>query len=452
MLLVLCATAFLGILNSIAIGPFLPSLAAEFGVSVSLLGQIPALTMLGGAFLGLVVGPLADHYGYRRALTLGVFAAIASALAIAGAAAPAFLLLAALFGAASRAAVIPVTLAIASARFGGDAQRRAISFINSSVSVSAIAGIPVLTAVAALHGWRASFVALAIAGAATFVAIRLVLPVNAGEHRSPTQSQEPLTLARIASSYLPLFRSPTARSAQGIFLASLLRNVTAWGFLTYLGAFLVDRHAFTAQQVGWAFMASGLGHFSGSLLIGGRIGAGGGAPLRAAFALLHVLSGVLFAAAYLLPLAPLAAVLFFAVAALVTGGADVTGVRLLVAESPAGRATTLTLNGSGMSVGSAIGSSLGGLLLAFGGFPAIAAMVLVAGLAAAAAVAWLSRARPSAYTPAIDALIREIDSLGAHQKLWRYLYRSRRATPLDTIERDLTTLRDRLTTEVPPTT
>ena len=52
--------------------------------------------------------------------------------------------------------------------------------------------------------------------------------------------------------------------------------------------------------------------------------------------------------------------------------------------------------------------------------------------------------RRPAFTPTIDALIREIDSLGAHQQLWRYLYRNRRDTPHDKIESDLTALRDQL--------
>jgi len=30
-----------------------------------MLGQIPALMLLLSAFLGLVIGPLADRYGYR---------------------------------------------------------------------------------------------------------------------------------------------------------------------------------------------------------------------------------------------------------------------------------------------------------------------------------------------------------------------------------------------------
>ena len=57
--------------------------------------------------------------------------------------------------------------------------------------------------------------------------------------------------------------------------------------------------------------------------------------------------------------------------------------------------------------------------------------------------------RRPAFTPAIDALVREIDSLGAHQQLWRYLYRNRRDTPLDKIESDLTAMRDQLRATAP---
>jgi hypothetical protein len=48
------------------------------------------------------------------------------------------------------------------------------------------------------------------------------------------------------------------------------------------------------------------------------------------------------------------------------------------------------------------------------------------------------------FSPEIDALIEEIDALGATQRLWRYLYRNRRGTPLEVIERDLRAMRDEL--------
>jgi predicted MFS family arabinose efflux permease len=59
---------------------------------------------------------------------------------------------------------------------------------------------------------------------------------------------------------------------------------------------------------------------------------------------------------------------------------------LLVGGSPAGRATTTSLNQTCMSLGGAVGGSVGGLLLAMGGFAALGALTLVCNLAAAACV------------------------------------------------------------------
>ena len=57
----LTLATFVNHLNVIAWNPFLPFMAAEFGVTVALLGQVPALMMLLATSLGLVIGPLADH-------------------------------------------------------------------------------------------------------------------------------------------------------------------------------------------------------------------------------------------------------------------------------------------------------------------------------------------------------------------------------------------------------
>ena len=52
---------FVNHLNVIAWNPFLPFMATELGVTVALLGQVPAFMMLFATSLGLVIGPLADH-------------------------------------------------------------------------------------------------------------------------------------------------------------------------------------------------------------------------------------------------------------------------------------------------------------------------------------------------------------------------------------------------------
>ena len=68
---ILTLATFTNHLNVVAWrNPFLPFIALTHGIGIGLLGQVPALMLLLSALLGLVIGPLADRYGYR--LTLSV--------------------------------------------------------------------------------------------------------------------------------------------------------------------------------------------------------------------------------------------------------------------------------------------------------------------------------------------------------------------------------------------
>ena len=76
-----------------------------------------------------------------------------------------------------------------------------------------------------------------------------------------------------------------------------------------------------------------------------------------------------------------------------TGALSTIATTLVLAnESPAGRATTMTLNGSAWSVGIALGESLGGVVLALRGWVALGALGLAFFLAGAF-LGWLSEAQ-----------------------------------------------------------
>src|SRR5829696_2462596 len=77
----LTLATFVTMTSAFGLGPFLPVIAREFGLPVALLGQVPAGMLLLAAVLGLVIGPLADHFGYRRVLVTGLLTIVASALA-----------------------------------------------------------------------------------------------------------------------------------------------------------------------------------------------------------------------------------------------------------------------------------------------------------------------------------------------------------------------------------
>jgi predicted MFS family arabinose efflux permease len=82
--------------------------------------------------------------------------------------------------------------------------------------------------------------------------------------------------------------------------------------------------------------------------------------------------------------APLALVIVLLVVGFVGNGVGIVSQNTLLMDlSPAGRATTASLNQTCMSLGGAIGSSVGGLLLATGGFPALGTLTLVCNVVAA---------------------------------------------------------------------
>src|SRR5215204_1970787 len=113
----LVVATFVNFLGSLALGPFLPEVARDLGTTVALVGQVPALVTMLAALLGLVVGPLADHYGSGRSLMVGVLAATVSSLAIGLAPTYALLLLVTIIGALGRATVQPTAQASVAQHF-----------------------------------------------------------------------------------------------------------------------------------------------------------------------------------------------------------------------------------------------------------------------------------------------------------------------------------------------
>jgi predicted MFS family arabinose efflux permease len=372
----LTLATFVNHLNVIAWNPFLPSIAAELGVGVALLGQVPALMMLLATSLGLVIGPLADSYGYRRTLCMCLLAVVTSSLATGLAATLPLLVLAALVGAVGRAAIMPVAQAVVASTFSDEAvRRRAVSRTQSGGPLAATVGIPVLTASAAVLQWRGAFVVLS--GLALVTALLLWRMLSRGEATGRGQ----VRLTSILAAYRPLLRQ---RASLTMIVAACLEHAGVWAMWTYYGAFYVQQHAFTTQQVGGVSLAAGLGVLLGQTAAGGRLGSHPGAL----FLMGCVGSGPLIGLSLMLPLPALAAVVCMAAGWLMHGVVMVSTVVLLVGQSPAGRATTLTLYGAGMNLGVALGAALGGLALAWAGYVALGLCTLALPLAAAGLVWW----------------------------------------------------------------
>ena len=373
-LFVLCVASFLSALNFFATSPFYPEMAGDLGTTIPLLGQAITMMLIISAVLGLIVGPLADSFGYRRLLTLGVVAI--SANLIGTAITPGYppLLGLSLVGALGDALVFGLTIALASTLFTGSERRRAISWTIAALSVGAIAGVPVLTTIGDAAGWRVAIGAAGIASIAVAWMVHVALPADQVHPGTRFRTQD------ILAAYAPLLgHAPTLR----LLAVTILRALWFLGLVTYLGAYLGDELGLTTRQVGLAYMLGGTGSTIGSFIAGTQLVE---RQARGIVALANVGGGLLLG----IILSGSSTVVALTLLPLSTAMASIGGVgvaTLLAVESPAKAGTTMALNASLLNAGAAAGAAIGGALIAVGGYGSMG-IGLPAFAFAAAIVAW----------------------------------------------------------------
>jgi MFS transporter, DHA1 family, inner membrane transport protein len=376
------------ILSARALPVFLPLVAADLGTSVAVLGQVPASMLLLAGVLALIAGPLADQYGYRPMLVVGLLTIVVSTVATGLAPTFPILLVVTLVGAVARAAVMPTAQAVVVTRISDEgARRRAISWVTAGMSAAAIIGIPFLTTIAGMSSWRMSFFVL---GALAFVSALLLWPVlGRSEHRMPT----PFRVAGLLAAYGPIRRHAPTRI---LTVSTLVANVGLWATFTYQTAFVIERYAWDIQAAGWGWLVQGFLVLFGILLMGGRLGVHAQPLLLGA----RVATALTLGAALVLPLPDATSLALLGLAAFLAGAGDVATTLVLTVLSPAGRATTLTLNSAAVCIGTALGSALGGLALALGSYEAVGLCSLTTLVAAGGLVWWSTyesqRPRPHA--------------------------------------------------------
>jgi DHA1 family inner membrane transport protein len=274
-------------------------------------------------------------------------------------------------------------MALAGAQLSPESARHAVGWIQVSASCSAILGIPMLAILSANAGWRAGFLALgALAVLALVVSSRLpAAPPSAAGKRG---------LASMLTPYRPLLRH---RPTVGVIGATLLSSAGFTAIFTYVAAFFRHRHDLSTEQIGISYAISGLGLIAGNLLAARRLS---GVPLRPLLAVTLLARGLLFAAVVLAPVGPIATVALFTAVGFADGFTFVVAPTLLSRESPTGRGTTMALNGTAHSFGTALGGALGGLGLALGGYAYLGFLSITFGTAAALLTSWSGRSSPPA--------------------------------------------------------
>ncbi|WP_448319938.1 MFS transporter [Streptomyces sp. CO7] len=340
--------------------------AADGGVAA--LGQLRGLGGLAALAVGTALAPLIDRVRKEWAAAGGL--ALLAASAALGASGD-FLLLAAfcLLVGAGTAVLNPALTAAAADRFDNEAAAgRAATLITATQSLTALLAAPLVALPALVWGWQGDL--WAIAAVSSVLALYFLL--RGRRHHDVGGAAEKVGKPGYLKSFRLLAKLP---GVVPLLLIAMLRTAAFMGYLAYLAAFYDERFGLGPETFALVWTLSGASFFLGNLCTGRLLSTGKPRILSehlmvlALLVALFALAGVFFTEHLFLALAltALVGVGHATVAACVT--------TLLVRRCGSLRGTALSINAAGMSFGVFLGTGLGGVGLALGGYPGTAAVL-----------------------------------------------------------------------------
>jgi predicted MFS family arabinose efflux permease len=373
------ATFSMGIDGYVLTG-LLPSIAADLHVSVAAAGQLMSAFALTAAFAGPLLGTVTSRWERRTTilLSLGVFVLgnLVVGLATTYPIAFAGRVLAALGACLLNAAVSGYVIAVTPVRHRG----KALSFVLGGLLTATALGVP-LGLLIGQSSWRYPMILVAAMGTVALAGIWRGLP------------RRQLPAGRLTDQLRPLGRPR--------LLGALLvtTGILAGSFTCFTYAVLILGPSFPA---GWMIVVIMFGYGVASALgnaVTGRLADRFPAPRVLTVVLIFLLlNSILGMAGLMLTSAAVLAVTWFFAQGVGNGGAAVPQQVRLAGLAPESPAIVMALNGSAISLGSALGSALGGLALTAGTTPpgllGIAGAILAATLVLHLIVSSVPRIRP----------------------------------------------------------
>ena len=361
---------------ALMLGPLLVALAAAFHTSVPVMGQLAAAINLSWGVTAPLVGPISDTYGRRvvglSGLLLMALGMLGSILAWSYGA----LLACRLLTGVGAAMIPPNSMALIADHFPPDRRGTPISIVLCASFFGMVLVVPLIALLADLGGWRVPFAVMGLMIAVVWGLQWLGLP------RRPREAVPALT-------FLARFRAVgQSRGIWYVWGANACYQMAAFGLFTYLAAFLIQTHGLTAGGTAMPLAVVGTGAMLGSLL-GGRIASHAQRLALAATTL--VAGGLLGGLAFAMPLPPWMTMLVGGASALLLTSFEAIPWALTAELAGDSRATANGLLASSNQLGAAAGASMGGVVLALGGFPSVGLFCLGAATAAAVVIGLLVR-------------------------------------------------------------
>jgi predicted MFS family arabinose efflux permease len=257
MLVTLAFAAFLVSLSGGSMAPFLTTMSREFGVSFGAVTHLFSFQAIAWGVSAPLAGRFSDRVGRRPVLLAATAALAISRFGLAWtdgyAGAIGWQVLSGLCGGAfTTTALAAVSDQVAEARRG-----RALGWIVTGQSMSLLVGVPLLTLIADVHGWRGAVTAHGLAALPLLLALVVTLRRRAG-HEAPTSGATPRLRGSLDA---PLVR---------LLAAGLLERITFASIAIYLASFLATTYQLRYAELSVGLAGVAVGNFLGNAL-GGRV-------------------------------------------------------------------------------------------------------------------------------------------------------------------------------------
>ena len=245
--------------------PFAPEIGRGLGVPITHVSAMLAVNQFSGV-LGLLVGPLADRYGFRVTMLSGMLLLTAGMLAAAVNTTYLTVLGALFLAGLAKNVFDPAIQAYVGEHVPYRRRGLVVGLIETSWAGSTLVGVPLVGILIANYGWQQPFLALGLLGLLGIAAIRWGLPADR------RHGGKAMTAVDLITAWGQLAQSRAARAVLALgFLVSMANDA----LFVIIGAWLEVRFNLSVAAIGFGTIVIGLSELCGEFLtvaVADRIG------------------------------------------------------------------------------------------------------------------------------------------------------------------------------------
>jgi len=355
--------------------PFAPAFSRALGVPLTAITSMIAINWA-TALLGVISGPLADRWGYRRMMMAGLLLLVIGSLSGGSVGAYLAVLIGLALAGIGKSIFDPAVQAYVSEQVPFRRRGLAIGLLEVAWAASALIGIPLLGILIDSHSWRAPFFVLSAGGALGFLALAIWIKPD-GRIRESSAAGRP---------WLPAWKKILAnRTAMGACGFSFFVQMANDNLFVVYGAWLEQTFQLSIVGIGLGTSVIGFAELAGEFATAGlsdRVGLKrslvvGLIGCTLAYSVMPLLDASL----------PMALTgLFFLF--FVFEFSVVTGLSLATELSPDSRATMMSGYFAAAGAGRVVGALIGGPVWVAGGMLATASVSAAINGIALASLMW----------------------------------------------------------------